>query len=287
MDELPSPLAVVCHDAGGANLILPLLKAYEGSVRAVMQGPAARLWAVAFPGRALEPDLSDALRGASSLLSGTGWGSDLEHEARCEAARLGIPSVAMLDHWVNYPQRFERGAVRCWPDALWVTDSEAERMAWAAFPGVPVVRKPNRYVQEQLSRIGKAPGRGHVLYALEPVRDDWGRGVPGEFQALEYALAHLKLMVPEGDARLILRPHPSEPPGKYQDFIERHGSMTLDASIDMAQAISRADVVIGVESFALTLALQAGRKVFCTLPPWAPALRLPHEGIVQIRNLHQ
>jgi hypothetical protein len=54
----------------------------------------------------------------------------------------------------------------------------------------------------------------------------------------------------------------------------------------MAAAISQADIVAGVESFALTLALAAGRTVYSSLPPWAPALRLPQEGIRQIRRLY-
>ncbi len=45
MIDLPGPLAVVCHDAGAANLILAWLAAEPRSdIRPVMKGPAQGLW---------------------------------------------------------------------------------------------------------------------------------------------------------------------------------------------------------------------------------------------------
>lgn len=287
MVDLPAPLAVVCHDAGAANLILPWLKAWGGPVRAHMGGPAAQLWAAYFPGRALQADLASTLQGAAALLSGTGWASDLEHLARLQAARLKIPNIAVLDHWVNYLPRFERGGVQQWPDEIWVTDAHAQALAQRTFGCLPVRLQPNLYVQEQIARIGPLPGRHQLLYVLEPVRNEWGRGAPGEFQALDYALCHLHRLAPLSELTLTLRPHPSEPADSYLAFADRHPGLRFDHSPDVATAISRADIVLGVESFALTLALEAGRRVFSTLPPWAPPLRLPHPDIVQIRNLPQ
>lgn len=287
MLDLASPLAVVCHDAGGANLILPWIKTWRGELRACMRGPAAALWANYFPRRPLREDLSSALNGAATLLSGTGWASDLEHSARVLAANRGIRSIAVLDHWVNYLPRFEREGVRQWPDEIWVTDREAEALARGTFPNVPVFRKPNLYFKEQLMRIRPLPERNRILYVLEPVRNDWGRETPGEFQALDYALSKLHCLVAASDLTLTLRLHPSEPGDKYRAYANRCPDIRFDLSPDLADAISDADIVMGVESFALALALDAGRKVFSTLPPWAPPMRLPHPGIVQIRHLHQ
>jgi hypothetical protein len=109
MHDLKSPIAVVAHDTGATNLILAWLKAWPGRVRAYMQGPAAKLWSEAFPSLPLCASLEEALDGASSLISGTGWASRLEHDGRVRAHLQGLHSAAVLDHWVNYPQRFERG----------------------------------------------------------------------------------------------------------------------------------------------------------------------------------
>lgn len=283
--DLPSPLAVVCHDAGATNLILPWLKDWQGELRPVMMGPAATSWKQAFPDRPVLEDVAAALDGAGTLLSGTGWASTLEHDARVAAARQGLRSVAVLDHWVNYRPRFERDGVEQIPDELWVTDDDALRIAERTFPDLRITLRPNVYRDEQLSKIVPPPGDGNILYVLEPVRNDWGRDMPGEFQALDYAIDHLAQISESATSQLILRPHPSETADKYRRYVDFSARICFDASPDLATAIGRADIVIGVESYALTLALGANRRVFSTLPPWAPPLQLPHKDIVELRTL--
>ena len=124
--ELPSPVAVVCHDAGAANLILAGLEAgWAREWRVCAEGPARRRFSNLFPDHAVCASLAEALRDAAALLSGTGWASSLEHEARRLAGEMGVFSVAVVDHWVNYPDRFVRNGEQVWPDEFWVTDALA------------------------------------------------------------------------------------------------------------------------------------------------------------------
>jgi len=285
MHGLDGPIAVVAHDAGATNLIISWLKAWGGGVRAHVQGPAAKLWFEAFPDQPVYSELDETLKGAVTLVSGTGWASSLEHEARMYACSMGLRSVAVLDHWVNYLPRFERDGIVQWPDELWVADDWARRIAEELFPGIPLRQFENSYLQTQVAMVKPAPGEGNLLYLLEPIRQTWGRQMDGEFQALDFALAHVDDLLPKGVSKIILRPHPSESPDKYSDYLLLNQRIKLDTSADLAQALSFADVVVGVESFALTLALAAGRPVYSSLPPWAPPLRLPHTDIQQIRHL--
>ncbi len=312
--ELRPPLAVVCHDAGACNLILPWLAPPGHSPpawqRPVMQGPAAQMFRARFglasagaPGSAPEPRppaaqesvlesalafaVESALDGAAMLLSGTGWASDLEHRARRLARQRGIFSVAVIDHWVNYPNRFERAGEVIWPDEFWVTDDQALALARQAFAGATVRCFDNLYLSAEATAAGPLPcAAAQLLYVLEPMRSDWGRGVPGEFQALDRfvrlwatgGVAGLPTKVP-----LRLRPHPSDPPDKYRAWITAQRGRRLDVGLDthatLAEAIGASAWVVGCESFALVVALAAGRRVWTSLPPWAPACRLPHPGI--------
>jgi len=287
--DLPSPLAVVCHDAGAANLILAWLDetALPG-VRTVMEGPAARLWENRFGSHFTRLTLDEALHGAASVLSGTGWGGDVEHRARQRARELAIPSVAVIDHWVNYADRFLRSGTIVLPDVFWVTDEYALLEARRCFPGYPIRLRENRYLLQQLAQIAPVTetDAGEVLYALEPARAEWGRGTPGEFQALDFLADHLREAGLAADAHIRLRPHPSDPPGKYQRWMQEHPRLhtSLDDSPDIARSVSRARWVAGCESFALVIALGAGRNVICTLPPWAPACRLPHSGMIHLKH---
>lgn len=285
MTDWPLPTAVVAHDAGAANLIIAWIKAWKWLVRPCVQGPALKLWEQAFPRQTIWATPEVAMEGCVSLLTGTGWASNLEHEARRDGLSRGLRVAAVLDHWVNYAPRFERAGETVWPDEVWVADASAAAIVRQELPPLPIRQLKNFYLQAQVDQVAPPPGDGTLLYVLEPVRNDWGLGVRGEFQALEYFLARYDALECGPIRRVLLRPHPSDPAGKYDRYLYAGSHIELDYSLDMAAALSQADVVVGVESFALTLALAAGRTVYSSLPPWAPKLRLPQEGIRQIRRL--
>lgn len=290
--ELPPETAVVLHDAGAANQVLAWLDAgLVPAGRVVAQGPAAALWA-ARSRPPLVPDLETALTGASALLSGTGWGSDLEHRARRMAKDRGLPSHAVLDHWVNYRERFTRGSETQLPDLLLVVDAEAETLASACFPGIPVSRAPNLYLTGQLDGISalereaSQPPHG-LLVLMEPARSSWGRTQDGSFQALDALVAHWAGLDLPDDLPLWIRPHPSDPPHHYASWIAANPARLPQLAGDrpLAADIAAASHVAGLNSYAMTIALASGRPVLSILPPWAPPCMLPHAGIRHLRDL--
>ena len=291
LNLLPQPVAVVCHDAGAANIVLAEMQAAP-SVKflPVMQGPAANLWVQHGFKQSALLTLDDALLTARSVLSGTGWASDVEHKARQRASELGLTSVAMIDHWVNYPARFERHGELVLPDELWVTDTYALDIAAASFQRQSIRLLPNRYLQAQVSNIAALSGSAtsKLLYVLEPLRFSWpGCAQPAEFDALDFFVSNLSKIVSGKGLNIRLRPHPSDAEGKYTDWLTtnaKHG-ITMDTSSSLSEAIGCAEWVAGCETAAMVVALAAGRKVLGTLPPGAPKCRLPHNGIVHLRDL--
>ena len=288
---LAFPVAIVCHDAGAANHVVAWVKngLLNGDCRVVMEGPARKIWVTnGLDGNVLYPAITDALCDAACLISGTGWGSNLEHDARVLARQQNLPAIAVLDHWVNYQPRFERRDERLLPDELWVTDTYAYAMAMREFSGIPVCLMENTYISElvkNISTVSLSPDRigSTVLYVLEPARSDWGReGSSGEFQALDYFIGNIALMKAGNDPLIVLRPHPSDPPGKYDQWIAAHPEfrIRIDDSPDLAYSIARARCVVGCQTYAMVVALEAGKKVISSLPPWAPPCSLPHSEIL-------
>ncbi|MES2339691.1 MAG: hypothetical protein V4537_16485 [Pseudomonadota bacterium] len=280
--DLPRPLAVVAHDAGAANLIVAWLDPADPP-RSVMRGPAEAIWRARMGDAPLADSIAEAIDGAATMLSGTGWASDLEHEARIAARAAGIRSIAVLDHWVNYRPRFERGGTTVLPDALWVTDEDAATIARDAFD-LPVALQPNPYLAAQVAAIRAPRDPAAALYVLEPARSDWGRGTPGEFQALDHFMANRGRLGMRPHDPVRLRPHPSDPPGKYDAWIARNPPATIDQSASLGDAIDGAGIVVGAETHAMVVALAAGRRVVCALPPWAPPCRLPQAGIEHLTD---
>ena len=307
LGQLPEASIALCaHDAGAANLLAAWLAPHLRKLRPCLDGPASSLFTSRL-GPQVQHSLESSVSGASLLISGTGWGSDLEHNARCLARRRGIPSVAVLDHWVNYRARFIRGGEEVLPDQLWVADAEAQALAMAAFPRLPVLQLPNHWLAELTQAVASMrpqlplhPAR-RLLYLLEPIRVPWPGGQwaedPGELQGLRYWLQQLPKLAlegwiahPEQLEALVLRPHPSEPLGKYDALIaesERTWPIRLDSSPSLASALAWADATFGCETQALVAALACGLPAFSTVPPWAPPCCLPQAALHHLSRLEE
>ena len=145
--DLPKRTAVVCNDAGAANVIIELLlQTGRTDWRPFMQGPALNIWMEAFPEIRVFDSLSECLNEANVLISGTGWSTDLEHVARKKASHNGIRTIAMIDHWVNYPERFTRENNTVYPDEIWVSDDYAFELAKLNFKNISIIKIPNFYL---------------------------------------------------------------------------------------------------------------------------------------------
>ena len=193
--DRPGHIAVVAHDAGAAAHIFAWLDTGLLNIdhcKFCLGGPAAKSFQIRQPEIELV-SLKNVLKGAQIVLTGTGWSSSLEHEARGIAKKNGIKSIAVIDHWVNYVERFVREDVQILPDIIWVSDKFAYQKAKSLFPDIEIIEKRNDYIESQVDevlsyKVDKQDSI-NVLYLLEPIRDEWaGKDIAGEFQALNFFL---------------------------------------------------------------------------------------------------
>jgi hypothetical protein len=295
--DLPAPVAVCCHDAGGANMVAAWVASDRlRDYKICAEGPALKIFAAAVPNRTAQP-LSKSLDGASCLLSGSGWASRLEHEARTAARLRGIPVVAALDHWVNYRMRFTRDGAETLPDLLVVTDRQAANLAAATFGSAcPVAIWENLYLKSEAAAVARHSTRvpavppARLLVLLEPIRQDWivGAPDPAEFRALDYLMENMAALSPTPDEMVIrLRPHPSEPTSKYLPWLRRQNRKRLALSVgrSLSEDIAWADMAAGLESYALIVALESRRRAVSYLPPAAPLCSLQHPGLEHLDAL--
>lgn len=285
---------MVAHDAGAANLIIGWLRCQKNlEVQTCLAGPAIDLWVDAF-GYVRNVELDKVFLGVKTLLSGTSYSSDIEHRARARAKKSGVFSVAVIDHWVNYPERFQRNGVTQLPDEIWVADKDALDIALSCFPETVVCQKPNLYLDDlvnkiRLAELGRQKKSGsRVLYALEPIRHSWADGgAAGEFQALDYFIQNCQKIGVDETTEIRLRPHPSDPPGKYDSWISDKANWNLSVELNesLVELVGWADTVVGCETYALVVGLAANKRAISTLPPNAPRCRLPMRGILHLRDI--
>lgn len=291
-------IAIVAHDAGGAEVLSSYVRRQGLDCLFALQGPACAIFE-----RKLGPyenmAVEEALQGSERLLCGTSWQSDLELRAIELARASGRPSVAWIDHWVNYRDRFKREDNMVWPDEVWVGDREAYELAREHLPEVPVRLVENPYfldirdnLQNETLVYPPLPDRIGVLYVCEPVREHallrfgnelhWGYT---EEQALRYFLSNVDVLgQPIG--RIIVRPHPSEAAGKYDQI-----AAEFDLPIGFSQGhtlsaeIASSDCVVGCSSMAMVVGLIGGKRVISCIPPGGPACTLPQAEIEWFQDL--
>lgn len=294
-------IAIVSHDAGGAELLSSYVRNRGLQCNYVLNGPAVGVFE-----RKLGPvsilSLAEAVNSCGWLLCGSSWQSDMEWQAIAAARKAGKRTTTFLDHWGHYRERFIRHGVECLPDTLWVGDAIAERLARNIFPTIPVQLVPNPYfedIREELSKLESAvqPAPGHglrVLFVCEPLSEHglkeygnerhWGYT---EFDALRYFFSN-RAVLGKPLASLVIRPHPSEAKGKYDQIAREFGEIArLGGQKPLLQEIAESDVVVGCESMAMVVGLIAGRRVIATIPPGGHPCSLPQPEIESLQVLQR
>ena len=278
----------MARDAGAATVLAPvartLLERYDTTPAIVAYGKAAPAFeagglpAIAFPE---EPDPEQVARllereGAAALLTGTSMRT--ERDARFwDGARIaGVPSVAVLDHWRNYAERFtiEEPFDRL-PDVLAVMDEcaareyerlglPADRIAVTGHPHLSSLAPVAPAERSQARReLGIDAARPVVVFASELLSAHYGTG-PERPSYLGYtehdaagALADALAAVGP-DALLLVKLHPLEPGEAFLELTERDGPPQTRVLRAYAprKTIALADLVTGMTStFLLEAAL--------------------------------
>lgn len=302
-------IVAVAGDAGGASALAPViqhLRAAGRGVAALAYRQAPAVWAE--QGLAFEPvaeGTDEAAAGrrlraarAGLLLAGTSVnGCDLERRFVAAARRCGLPSLAVLDFWSNYRERFAdaKGDLADLPDRIAVMDEFArqEMIAEGFEPGRLAVTGQPAF--DKLEEFGcpsprrRAALRGElglgerdrlVFFASQPLADLYGHDAsnplfPGYtehtvLRALLDALQGIAGRHPERLA-LVVRPHPRERPGNLRVPADGPLRVRVEANGNRWAAALAADLVVGMTTVMLVEACLLG----CVVLSLQPGLRIP------------
>lgn len=279
---------IVAHDAGGANLILSwLVDAGDQDLPIVVaDGPARQILAQC-NARVLEPrELEYQVHRHAVLISGTGWMSDLEHRARLLARRAGIYSIAVLDHWIDYRDRFMRDGVEILPDELWVVDRDAEAVAQHTFPRTTVCLQRNRLLELMCEAAGPLQNsEPNIAFVGEPIRRTW-RSDGLEILDVAIMMNHaIQLLRVPPEAEVLIRPHPSQSPEDLEILGNCLGRRNVVSVDSLPQTLRASRWVFGLETYALHVAAEAGRTAVSCLPPQAYECRIPDRRVLRARDM--
>lgn len=298
-----SNIAVVCHDAGGAEIVSSLLRRQNIKCNYALFGPALPIFQRKIDG-INNQTISAALCDVDLLICGTSKPSTYELEAIVLAHSRGIKSISVIDHWINYRERFFLVNQLIIPDEIWVVDEAAKQLASEMLPEFNISLITNPYKEDFLEELAVAKqqelnsSRGNdgktVLYVTEPTSEHaernygdarhWGYT---EQEAVNYFFENIKDVSPDIN-KVIIRPHPSEVSSKYSFALNIDGfEVHITKERELVAEIAKADIVAGCNSMAMVVATWANKKVVCCIPPGGRGFNLPDVGIEFIRANHR
>jgi len=282
---------VIVHDAGGAEIISAYIEKHmdEINFQSYVAGPAKLIFEREHipifnieNDRAAIANVVEKNIDAIYLISGTMGRTLMELIAVQEAKRAGLHAVAYLDSWVNYRERFlypETGWQNNLPDELWVGDIEAQAMATKLFPSsLSIKLVPNEYFAKILSNYKdlrpKDPGRC-ILFVSKSCDED----------ALAFSWLLKAVSSMQNKPIIRLRFHPYDDRKWFRPF-ERALDTKIEISgeQDLASDLAQTQVVVGLETTALVVAILCGLKSICICPD-GTKVTLPFLKIHRVANM--
>lgn len=297
--SLDSPALLVAHDAGGAEFIAAWARKHPlKDTACVAEGPARRIFASMVTRLLDRAEALSRLAEFRTILTGTSWGSDLEKIFIERGTALGIRTVTYLDHWTDYRERFLSAGRLLLPSEIWVADEHAERIAKAAFPGQPVRKAGNWYLEEIAGQVkALSPPvqaraeKKRVLFVSEPLsaaaerkHDDRNYLGYTEFDALASFLQYARQHWAQQVEAIRIRRHPSEAPGKFTALVDAQSPVPVVECGDspLVDDCAWADWIVGCQSMAMVVGLLAGKRVFSAIPRDGRPSAIPYAGIVPL-----
>lgn len=287
-------IAFIARQAGSAAAFIPLIKELSAdnskiylTLFALEQAAAIWLHAGLNPRSVINfaAALDDLIAfGPELLITGTSFAAREDYQFWSWAQSRGIPALAFIDHWVNYPQRFSStpdSPFDCLPDWLAVIDQRMYQELCAA--GAPEARI---IILGHPGWDGLSAGRGQrnfilkkqlagerilILFISEPIADfygaSWGYTEIDALFLLRNALAEL-----DGKYTIVIKPHPRQDQKKIilPDDIDK--VQVRISSADKIELLAAADVITGINSMLLHEATLLGRAVIALRPGQIAAL---------------
>jgi hypothetical protein len=290
---------IMARDAGAAAALAPVTRALirDGrlGVSIVAYGEAVGVFrarglpVLSFPETPSDEQL-ESLMGRERvrvLLTGTSMQPAKDAAFWNAAKRLGIPSIGLLDHWVNYAERFSAGSsFDSTPGTVAVMDeAAAAELRSEGCPGDLVLVTGQPHFDELIrdsATLSRAEVRQELdldedrpllVFASEPQARYYGRTPedPGylgftEHDALAALLDSAAEVAPE--AQVVVKLHPLEAGDAFADLpdTERRLAVRVVRAYPPEHLIRAADVVLGMTSVFLLEAALTGVPTISVRP---------------------
>lgn len=251
-------IGVAANDAGGAEQLVWLIKKLGCIFIALLQGPAISIFensGVEFRSAHSVKDLIEC----DLVLTGSGWMTNFENRTIQICKNAGVPTLTILDHWVNYQARFE-GDSPVKPDLFVVTNGKALSLANNTFPYSSVWLLPDSQIEYYKTSISEMKVGDKVLVLLEPTSillSSFAISTEANFDLIEEALRINDRLRLSG---VVLRLHPSQNMDNLEIMLilKRFPKIKLSNNGVLVNDLRISSVVVGFSTYALYISAMCG-----------------------------
>lgn len=262
-------IGVFCSDPGSARFVVDLISNFNSKdITVVCENVVAREY---FNANKIKITKLENIHWNyfDTYVLGTGHGSELENMALEMAKKLYKPKIYLLDHFVNYRQRFlDSKLIR---EIVLVEDLYAAKIASGSFPNFEIwALDGSTHPMLQISSLRDYLDTNHnrrtkILIPL----DTLDSSCFFDFYTLHLATLEKVISILKGGKNyrgqsLAVRIHPSE---KQRDFLIKW-LISQDCLVSdpkekvFSEELQNFDTIIGFNSFTLFEAAQKGKKVY-------------------------
>lgn len=298
-------IGIVSHDAGGAEILSHWVRKNYSKNEYIfyLDGPADKIFKnnidLELINEVANCEIEKFVELSDLIITGTSWQSSIERKFIKSAKLQGKKVSSILDHWVNYQERFIIDDDLILPDEIWVCDEYAKKIAENVFKNISLKLIKNPYIENLKKNIttylklNSNIKTENMLYVCEPIRDhakiqfgDENYHGYTEESALEFFLKRIDLLNIDYK-NIIIRPHPSENIKKYNWVIAKFSNLNIviDNEKNLMEQILSSNTIIGCESMAMVVGLIADKRVISSIPPGGRGCSLPHKSIQHIKEI--
>lgn len=171
-----------------------------------------------------------------------------------------IKSISIIDHWVNYKERFYRNNQKILPDEIWVTDKIALNLAKKIF-SIKVTLKKNYYLMDFIKSFNdlakKKDKTNKIILYLTTNTNNKKR----DLAKLNYFFKKTKFYI-DKKIQVVVKIHPSENISKYNSLIKKFKFVKFVKNYDLIKLLIKCKYVIGYNSMAMYLASKVKKRIF-------------------------
>ena len=246
-------IAFVCREVGPARYLLALQQHLDAKILWCGSQVTVPLFEAE---RGTVTGLDYAITEANLVVSAVSVGEGIDKSAIRISRESGLPSIAIVEHWSWFRERFFVDGIPVLPDLILVNDSIALNLAIEAglppnilkVAGNPVLENLANSQPKRSREIKLAEQSKTVVFVSESLAAEKAVGLLPRMRFTEYDVLNAILRYRDPLDRVIVKLHPAENLTKYSHFgpdIEMLGQTSIQELAEIS------DVVIGLGSMLL------------------------------------